>query len=111
MVTGSTFSFGTYAIATDTVPPSITPLFMPSAETSPEDGVIRITVTDDLSGIASFVALIDGQWALFDYDAKNNLFVHTLRPERTQPGQNHQIDLSVRDAKDNLSTFTTSFYW
>jgi hypothetical protein len=35
MGTGSTFSFGTYAIATDTVPPSITPLFMPSAETSP----------------------------------------------------------------------------
>lgn len=110
-VEASTLSFGGYAIAVDTTPPSITPLNLPISGAALKSNYLKLKITDDLSGIKSFRALIDGKWALFDWDAKNNLFVHELDAKRTSQKKDHQLAVTVTDQKDNTSSFSTGFIW
>ena len=49
---------------------------------------IRIKITDNFSGIKSYEPQIDGKWALFEYDQKNNLLIYRFDPERIQKAGN-----------------------
>lgn len=103
-VSTQTRSFGTYAIIADTTAPTISPVgFSQTARSR----VIRLRVRDDLSGIDSFRAEIDGTWRLFVHDAKNSLFSHEL-DERTPPGA-HVLTVRVVDNKGNERTLELPF--
>ena len=110
VVTATTFSFGNFAVTIDTSPPVITPISLPSPWSS-HPHIVQIKATDNLSGIKSFQALIDGKWALFDWDEKNDLFVHELSARHTFPGKVHSLEISVTDDKNNICTFSTWFLW
>ncbi|PIQ63201.1 MAG: hypothetical protein COV99_03950 [Bacteroidetes bacterium CG12_big_fil_rev_8_21_14_0_65_60_17] len=103
-VTTQVRTFGTFAIVADTTAPSITPLGY-SRTTSAR--VLRLRVRDNLSGIDSFRAEIDGEWRLFNHDAKNSLFEHRL-DDRTPPGE-HILIVRVRDRKGNENVLELPF--
>jgi len=90
-------SFGTFAIVADTTAPTISPL---NHSRTARSRALRLRVRDDLSGIASFRAEVDGEWRLFVHDAKNSLFEHRL-DERTPPGE-HILTVRVVDNKGNI---------
>ena len=54
---------------------------------------------------------IDGKWALFEYDQKNNVLIYKFDPERIARGTKHSLSLNVADNKDNISFFSCSFTW
>ena len=72
---------------------------------------IKITITDDLSGIRSWEPSIDGKWALFEYDQKNNVLIYRLDSKRIVQGKKHNLVLKVTDAMDNTSNYKCDFTW
>jgi len=103
-------NFGNYAVAADTVPPRIVPLGIKNRETLTESNRIRFKISDDLSGIKSYEGRIDGSWALFAYDAKNNLITHYFDAERFELKKRHSFVLKVTDYKDNSTVYEASFW-
>src|SRR5688572_26974766 len=64
----TTREFGHFTILTDTIPPNIRFIYANSQ-------AVRFKIRDDLSGIASFEATINGKWLLMNYDAKNDVIM------------------------------------
>ena len=104
-------SFGNYYAGIDTIAPEISSngLFRGANLTGKNE--IRIRITDDLSGINNYEGSIDGKWALFEYDQKNNVLIYKFDPERIAQGTTHNLTLTVSDNKDNTSYFSSSFTW
>jgi hypothetical protein len=103
-------AFGTYAIMTDTLPPVINPLSIRERNTLTESGRIRFTIGDNLAGIKSYEGTIDGNWVLFEYDAKYRLLTYEFDPERLELGKRHNLVLTVTDNVDNISTYEATFW-
>jgi hypothetical protein len=74
-------------------------------------GAFTITITDDFSGVKSYEAFVDGEWALMEYDAKNNILIY--RPEKPRIKENtlHSLELHVTDNRGNRSTLKSEFRW
>ncbi len=96
---------GDYAVAIDTIPPSIT------KRNTKTQGQLDFTIKDDLSGIKHYRGTIDGRWVVFEYDAKRNHLYHILSSERIGTGKQHQLKLVVTDERGNSTTYEESFFW
>ena len=109
-VTGNIRSFGNYTIAVDTVPPIVTPLFTNVDKNDFTNWAgIAFTAKDDLSGITNYRAIIDGQWALFEYDPKLELLYYKFDPDRIRFGEKHKLDLIVYDDRGNRTQYQMEF--
>ncbi len=97
-ITFSTRSLGDYLIASDTLAPEITPISLSSEKVS-------FVIQDDLSGISSFRAEINGQWLLMQHDYKRNL-IFSERKDKTVPLAGN-FKLVVTDNAGNKNEFTT----
>lgn len=106
-IKGDTREFGNYYIKLDTVAPRISPVNITEGKSMANTSKINFKISDNLSGIRSFRATIDGRWVLVEFDAKRATLWHTF-DEGTAPGK-HQFQLVVSDVKLNNSTFNVSF--
>ena len=104
-------SFGKFYVGIDTVAPEITANGLAQGANLTGRKEMRIRITDDLSGINYYEPTIDGKWALFEYDQKNNVLIYKFDPERIARGTKHSLSLKVADNKDNISYFNCSFTW
>ena len=102
-------TLGTYAVMVDTIPPTISSLSIAN-ETLTESNRIRFTINDELSGIKSYEGLLDGQWALFDYDPRISRITHYFDKERFELGKRHTFKLTVTDYRDNKTVYETTFW-
>jgi len=91
--------FGNYTIAVDTVPPKVRAVNPGQFANMAGQKTLKLTVSDDLSGIASYRAVLNGKWILLEYDPKNNLMIYTI-DEHMVPGKNNLL-VEVRDGKNN----------
>ncbi len=108
-VTGEIKTFGNYAVRIDTVPPTILPLSITNKTTLTEADKIRFEIKDDLAGIENIEGLIDGKWALFEYDAKNDMITHYFDPQRFELNKKHDFKLTVSDTKGNSAIYEATF--
>ena len=106
-VTSRLRSFGDFVVTTDTEPPSIRPLNLSSGKDMSRSGEIRFRIRDDFSGIGHFRGSINGDWVLFEYDAKYALLRHRF-DGRLAPGS-HEVRLEVSDNKGNVSDVVIPF--
>lgn len=110
-LTADLMSFGRFFVGIDTVAPFITANgLVPGANLSGRKE-IRIRIKDDLSGIKSYEPVIDGKWALFEYDQKNEVLIYHFDETRITKGSKHNLVLKVTDNKDNTSTYKCDFSW
>jgi len=109
-VSGEVNKLGDYTVTIDSVPPVIKPSFARGANLSGRQ-MFTVTITDDFSGIKSYETMIDGEWALAEYDAKNNLLIY--RPENPYIKENtlHRMELTVTDNRGNSSVLKSEFRW
>lgn len=101
-IAGSAGDFGTFAVMADSTAPTIKPLnFKDAAVISAAQKTISLEVNDDFSGIAStrLYCTIDGQWALFEYDAKSHTIFHKIV---TRPNTIHRLEVFAYDQVGNL---------
>lgn len=104
-------TFGEFYAGIDTLPPTISANGLLSNSDLSGKKDIRIRISDDLSGIKSYEPEIDGKWALFEYDQKNNLLVYKFDEKRIERGSEHNLKLNVTDNKDNISILNYDFIW
>jgi hypothetical protein len=87
---------GDFTILSDTVPPVITRIYT-------NTNVARFRIGDNLSGIASFEATLNGKWLLMNYDAKTGILVsEKLDPKSLLAGD---LELTVTDQAGNKKTY------
>jgi len=96
--------FGDYALAVDTVSPRIKAANAENFSNMAGKKYIKLTISDDLSGIASYKGMINGKWILMEYDAKNDLLIYEI-DEKLLPGKNTLL-VEVRDGKNNRGIYS-----
>ncbi|NEU07775.1 M23 family metallopeptidase [Flavihumibacter sp. R14] len=106
-IKATTRDFGNYYVKTDTIPPRITPVNITDGKILTGTSRISFKISDNLSGLGSYRATIDGRWILMEYDAKRALLWHTFDENTT--GGVHQLQLVISDMKSNISTFNARF--
>jgi hypothetical protein len=91
-----TRELGNFTILKDTIPPTIRLLYCTNQ-------AARFKIADNLSGISSFEATINGQWLLMNYDAKSA----TIMSERLNKNQllSGNFELIVTDNAGNKSVY------
>ncbi|MCW0481757.1 M23 family metallopeptidase [Gaoshiqia sediminis] len=101
---------GSFAIAVDTIAPTITPVNIKNKTILTDKNKISFKIGDDFSGIESYRGEINGNWVLFEYDAKNRLLEYYFDPQRMEFNKKQHFKLVVSDAKNNRATYEASFY-
>lgn len=105
-VKSSVFSFGTYRVSVDTVPPEIR-CHSDLKKIYHEKDTILVQIYDLISGINTYRPLLNGKWIAMDYDAKNSLITYTV-DEQALPGYNN-VCIEVTDKKGNRSVVDFDF--
>jgi hypothetical protein len=108
-LTTKTRHFGSFAIALDTIPPTIEKEYVPADMNSYRGGIVQVRIKDDLSGISSYSGKLHGKWHLFEYDPKSTMLTADLSflPMNTE----HPIEITVTDERGNTSTWTSKFWY
>ncbi|HMG92042.1 MAG TPA: hypothetical protein VK589_18425, partial [Chryseolinea sp.] len=97
----NTREFGEFTILRDSIAPSILPLQV-------NDQTARFKIRDDLSGILSYEATIDGEWLLMYFDSKSNTIWSKQRDPKTPLKGDFQ--LRITDNAGNESYFTKKIF-
>ncbi|MFD2573057.1 M23 family metallopeptidase [Spirosoma soli] len=96
-----TRSLGRFQLLTDANPPTVEILAATPAG-------ISARIRDDLSGIAQFRALVDGEWVLMQYDYKRAL----LWSDKLNPGEpfeaGAEVIVQVKDRSGNIGSDSTT---
>jgi murein DD-endopeptidase MepM/ murein hydrolase activator NlpD len=100
-------NFGNYAVAIDTIPPSINPVNISDKKDLSKSHFIRFKITDNLSGVKSYRCTVDGKWILMELDGKSSNLTYTF-DEHVQKGT-HELKLVVADLKNNEKEFKCEF--
>ena len=101
-------NFDSFYITIDTIAPTIVPVNISDGRNMGSASRIQFRISDNLSGIDSFTALIDGRWILMEYDFKTGALWH--RFDGSIPAGKHQLQLIVSDKKANTSIYNAVFY-
>ncbi len=93
----STREFGDFTILQDLTPPTIRPVVV-------NNHVARFKINDDLAGIYSYRATINGQWLLMYYDSKTStIWSERLNKDELLKGE---LKLVVLDQAGNRAEYT-----
>ena len=109
-VSAESHSFGTFAIAVDTVAPTIIHISIKDKKLLTDNSKIQFRINDNLSGIKSYRGEIDNKWVLFEFDAKSNILSYTFDKSKMEFEISHHLSLVVIDNKDNRSEYKAVFY-
>ncbi len=72
---------------------------------------IRIRMSDDLSGIATFRGTIDGKFALFTHDMKSPIYTYKADADRLKVGTTHKLVFTATDGCGNTAQYTSEFVY
>ena len=96
-----TRSFGEYFIVVDTIAPVIKAGNIYSGKNISNLQNITMEISDNLSGIKSYIANVNQKWVLGEYDPKRNLLTFPI--DEHWPKGKITFVLEVRDDKNNVS--------
>jgi hypothetical protein len=105
-----TLDFGEYYVAVDTVPPKAS--IKSKSNVYTKRSKIVAEVSDNVSGINSCNAYIDGNWVLFEYDPKTNSAFHVFDKKRiTATGKNRELKIVLTDNCGNKTEYLYRFIY
>lgn len=97
-----------YAISADSIAPVIIPI-EPASWVNQKR--IRIRLTDDKSGVASFRGEINGKFVLFTHDSKSSVYTYRFDDSRLTKGQQQVFTFTTVDGAGNKSDYMYSFFY
>ncbi|CAZ97280.1 M23 family metallopeptidase [Zobellia galactanivorans] len=111
---GNTFTtrtryLGTYTLAKDTVAPKIRPKNFKEKQWLNNYHYLSLRITDDLSGIDTYSATLNGKWILMEYEPKTNTITYNFDDVILNEKECH-LEVTVTDNVGNTNTFTSTFY-
>lgn len=104
-------NLGQYTIMLDQKAPTITPISFKKDLRGAKK--MSFKVNDDIDAAKNidsftFTATIDGKWALFEYDAKNDLITHRFVAGEIGKGE-HVLKITAKDPVGNATTLQKIF--
>ncbi len=102
-------TFGDYTLVADIKPPSISPINFKDGQWISSNEDIKLRITDDLSGIKSYRATVNGKFILMEYEFKNNTLTHNCSDAVLTETENH-LKLIVTDNVGNAKTYEATFF-
>tara|TARA_B100000953_G_scaffold295186_1_gene285997 strand:- start:62 stop:1756 length:1695 start_codon:yes stop_codon:yes gene_type:complete len=107
--TTGTRTFGEYTLVSDVNPPSIRPVNFKDGQWISGNTNLQVKISDDLSGIQSFRATVNGKWILMEYEYKNNTLTHDFTDGVVTDTENN-FKLIVTDNVGNINTYEAKFF-
>ncbi|MEC3908595.1 M23 family metallopeptidase [Tamlana sp. 2201CG12-4] len=109
LLIANTKKLGTYALAMDSIKPSIRPINFKKGQWLSKYRYLKIKIDDSGSGISNYRATINGKWVLMEYDYKTKTLTHDFNDGIVTETKNN-LKVIVTDNVGNNSTFETLFY-
>jgi len=110
-ITTKVKTFGQFFVDVDTLNPVITPVNFNAGQRYAGNQTISFRIVDLESGVRKYHGYIDKKWALFEYDAKNDLLNYSIDGDILKENQSHEIEILVTDNKDNVTHFSSNFFY
>jgi len=107
--TTKTRNLGTYIIAKDTTAPKIRAKNFKEKKWLTNYQYLSIHISDDLSGIKTYNAYLNGEWILMEYEPKTNTLTYTFDDKILNKKQ-CELKVVVTDNVGNSNTFNSTFY-
>lgn len=107
--TTRTRTLGTYTLVRDSVPPEVRPKNFKEKQWLSNYNYLSMVITDDLSGIDTYSATLNGEWILMEYEPKTNTLTYDFDDERVKATEN-ELKLTVTDNVGNSTTYSTTFF-
>ncbi len=107
----STNRIGTYSVVIDTIAPIVNRLNFNSGENIQHKNHISFRMYDNFSGIAEYIAFIDGKWCMLNFDGKYSYVVLDLTKAPIEKNAEHNLKIYVKDAVGNTTEQEYTFYW
>jgi len=95
--------FGDYVVLADTIAPKIVPVNITPGKVMTSQKTIQIKISDNLAGIETYRATMNGKWILMEWDPKNNLLTYYI-DEKMNFGKN-QFILEIFDSRQNRAVY------
>ncbi len=108
-VTGKAGSFGVWCAAVDTTQPTIKPSFASGANLS-KVGSVSFAISDDLSGVASYKAEVDGKWVILEHDVNKSTLIHNFDDALTGTDKTHTVTLTITDGTGNTAVYSGQYF-
>ena len=111
---GTTFktytkNLGKFKIAQDSIPPRIYNVNFVEGKNLKNQSTLSVFISDNLSGIDSYNAYLNGEWILMEYDYKTKKLIHQLSDGKFKEGRN-DFKVIVIDNMQNSTTFESYFF-
>jgi len=110
-VTAQVKSFGRFFISVDTIAPTIRASGFRKGAKYPDGQQLTFLIRDLGSGIAKYSGYIDQEWALFEYDGKNERLFYRIDGKKIKKGKMHTLEIFVSDNRENYTRFESMFYY
>lgn len=104
-----TRNLGTYTLAKDTLAPNIRPRNFKDKQWLNNYNYLSLQITDDLSGIKSYSATLNGEWILMEYEPKTRTITYNF-DDRIADKTQCELKVTVTDNVGNSSTFESTFF-
>ena len=107
--TAKVSEFGKYILARDEDPPTIKPLNFRNNQWISNLNELKVKIDDDLTGVDSYRATVNGKFILMEYDPKKNILTHDFSDGVVRDTENN-FKLVVTDKVGNTAIFENKFY-
>ena len=105
----TTKSLGNYQLLLDTLAPELTPLYFKDEQWISNATTLKVKVSDADSGIKNYLATIDDEWILMEYNHKKGILTYNFKDKKLV-GSKHIFKLVVLDNASNTNTLIRTFY-
>ena len=100
--------FGDFTVLVDTIAPVVIKKY--SEATLRNTSTLNLTISDELSGILSYHATVDGKWLLMEYTKNGNQLTGDVSTFAKNKKHHLHLVLTVTDRKNNKTVFEDYFF-
>ncbi len=101
-------SLGRFSLRKDTTAPTLKALNFKNKGVVKAD-VLKLAVSDNLSGFASCWATLNGEWILFEYEPKNHTLTFRFSDIDTTKTNTYELEVRAFDKVGNVGTLKATF--
>ncbi|GIJ97122.1 peptidase M23 [Capnocytophaga stomatis] len=108
LFTTRTRNLGRFTLMKDTIAPTLRPLNFKNNATVTAS-TLKVEIKDDLSGIESYSATLNGQWILFEYEPKTQTLTFNFSDIDTKKTDTYKLEMIAKDGVGNVQKLDVSF--
>ncbi|OSY87719.1 peptidase M23 [Tenacibaculum holothuriorum] len=105
----TTKSLGSYTLKYDSIPPTAYLVNFKNKQWVSKLSALKVKIKDKQSGINDYVATIDGDWVLMEYNHKKGILTYDFNDKKLV-GSKHLFKLVVSDNVGNTKTISATFF-